>query len=324
VVCRSIPIEKGSPGYAVVNPNTNIIYISYSSSNFILAVDLKKGTVGAKIPAKSPGNIVVNNSTNKVYISSEPGIYEIDGIDNQYHIINVGLPRSNGNVDINPLTNLIYTTCFGHDILTVIDPATRAIADKIPVGKNPKGVAVDSCANKIYVANYDSESISIIDCNHSHKLIDTISMKQKWDSSEIRNPFFILINVTSNLLYVQTHISRGYEGGAVELQRLYLVNFDTKKTINTKSLYENANVGLAFDSNNNTIYMRKLASIMEFDAFASKKKVLAKIDLRYTSIWKRVFSDGYEYFAEVIAVNPTTNKVYISDSKNNLLYEIDG
>jgi hypothetical protein len=34
-------------------------------------------------------------------------------------------------------------------------------------------------------------------------------------------------------------------------------------------------------------------------------------------------ADGYDYFAEVIGVNPATNKIYVSDSKNNLLYEIE-
>jgi len=321
---RSIQIEKESPGYAGVNPKTNTAYISYTSSNFIIVVDLEKGTIENKIQLNCPGNISINSVTNKVYVSSAYGICEIDSVNNQYEVINIGLPHSDGSVDVNPLTNLLYTTCFGHDILTVIDAPTRSIVDKIPVGKNPKGVAVDTGANKIYVANYDSESISVIDCNQSHKHTDTVSIKQKWDSSELRNPSFVLINVRSKLLYVQTHVSRGTEGGAVESERLYLIDINTKKTVKTIGLDSNAKVGLALNHNTNMIYMRKLKSIMKFDAFASKKKVLAKINLRYTSIWKRIFFDGYEYFAEVMAVNPSNDKVYVSDSKSNLLYEIDG
>jgi YVTN family beta-propeller protein len=164
VVYRSIEIEKGVPTYAAINSNTNTAYISYTSSDFIIVVNLEKGTIENKIQLTCPGNICINRVTNKVYASSAYGICEIDGVNNHYDMINIGIPHSDGSVDVNPLTNLLYTTCFGHDILTVIDAATQAIADKVPVGKNAKGVAVDTKMNKIYVANYDSYSISVIDC----------------------------------------------------------------------------------------------------------------------------------------------------------------
>jgi len=58
---RSIEIEKGVPRYAAVNQNTNtnIIYISYTSSNFILIANLINGSIEVKIPVNSHGNIVV-------------------------------------------------------------------------------------------------------------------------------------------------------------------------------------------------------------------------------------------------------------------------
>jgi YVTN family beta-propeller protein len=162
VIHRSIQIEKGSPRYAAINPNTNLIYISYPTYNFILIVNLSNGSMEGKIPVNLPGNIVINNVTNKVYVSSAYGICEIDGINNQHGMINIGLPHSYGCVDVNPSTNLLYTTCFGHDILTVIDATTHRIADKIPVGEDPKGVAVDISGYKTYVANNASQSIFVI------------------------------------------------------------------------------------------------------------------------------------------------------------------
>jgi len=48
-----------------------------------------------------------------------------------------------------------------------------------------------------------------------------------------------------------------------------------------------------------------------------------KNDRLKRSFWQR-FYEGFNYFAEAIVINPSTNKVYVSDSKNNLLYEIDG
>lgn len=62
-------------------------------------------------------------------------------------------------------------------------------------------------------------------------------------------------------------------------------------------------------------------SILKLDAFANK--ILNATTFENRSFWQR-FYEEYDYFAEIIAVNPSTNKVYVSDSKNILLYEIDG
>ena len=206
MVHRSIQIEKGVPGYATINPNTNTAYICYTSSNFIIVVNLEKGTIDNKIQLTCPGSISINRVTNKVYVSTAYGICEIDSVNNQYEMINIGLPHSDGSVDVNPLTILLYTTCFGRDILSVID----------------------------------------------------------------------------------------------------------------------AQIGFAFNHSNNTIYMMRRGerSILKFDALANE--LLDITTLEQSSIMRRIFGFDFKYFAEVIAVNTSTNKVYVSDSKNNLLYEIDG
>lgn len=187
---RSIQIEKGVPGYAAVNSNTNIIYISYTSSNFILVINITNGSIQGRISANSPRNIVVNAVTNKVYVSSTDGIYEIDGLTNKFKVINFGVPYSHGTVDLNYVTNTLYTTCFGlGDTITAIDLTKKIIIDKILVRKKSRyfssnvylyGIAVDSGANKVYVANYAGELISILDLKQSDKAVDTISLGDKW------------------------------------------------------------------------------------------------------------------------------------------------
>jgi DNA-binding beta-propeller fold protein YncE len=256
-------------------------------------------------------------------VSSAYGICEINSITNEYEVINIGLPHSNGSIDVNPITNLLYTTCFGHDILTVIDLATQAIADKVPVGKNAKGVAVDTRTNKIYVANYDSYSISVIDCYQSNDVVDTITFEDKGSSSTKINPNFILVNEPSNLLYVKTDYLSA-TGGAWRGNVLYLIDMNTKAKIKSRTLPSNNEIGFAFNSVNNTLYMMRRGerSILKFDSFANE--TLDIIILKQSSIWKRIFGIDFTYFAEIIAINPPTNKLYVSDSKSNLLYDIDG
>ena len=81
-------------------------------------------------------------------------------------------------------------------------------------------------------------------------------------------------------------------------------------------------LGFAFNRYNNTIYMRKSfqKAIMKYDGYLKK---VHKTTFGKTGIWKRLFTD-YTYLAEVILIHPETSKVYVSDSKSQLLYEVDG
>ena len=98
---------------------------------------------------------------------------------------------------------------------------------------------------------------------------------------------------------------------------------DTKKWIRVHNLPSHGQLGVAFNRINNTLYVKKLSAkaILKLDAFLKELKTTT---LEKTSIWKRLAGVQYEYFDEIIAVNTSSNKVYFSDSKNNLLYEIDG
>jgi DNA-binding beta-propeller fold protein YncE len=49
VINKSIKIDKGEPTYAAINTNTNTAYISYEKSDFIIVINLEKGTIENKI-----------------------------------------------------------------------------------------------------------------------------------------------------------------------------------------------------------------------------------------------------------------------------------
>lgn len=329
---RTIKIEEGTPGYAAVNPYTNIMYISYPFSNFILVVNISKGFIHEKIVASSPGNIVVNQVTNKVYVSSADGIYEFDGSTDKHQLINAGRPHANGNIDINQVTNILYTTCFDSgDNVTIIDADNHSIINKIEVRKKSRyspgyhgthvflklyGITVHSSENKVFVANYEEKSISIFDFEQSEKPINTILMKAT-------NPRFLLVNDVSNLLYVLGTSFVPYT--ASESFGIFDINTGNEIVGRHRDSIRptpNSQVGIAFNRISNTVYMKKdhEMAIMKLDAYA--RKVLNSTTFENRTFWQR-FYEGFGYFAEVIAVNSVTNKIYVSDSKNSHLYEID-
>lgn len=330
---RAIKIEKGTPGYATVNSNTNIMYISYPFSNIILIVNLTDGSIENKVFANSPGNIVVNLMTDKVYVSSADGIYEFDASKSKCELISAGLPHSDGTIDINQVTNTLYTTCFDSgDIVTIIDAGKRSIVNKIRVLEKSRyspgyhgthvflklyGIAVDSSTNKVYLTNYEEKLISVYDFEQSEEPVDSIPMK-------VTNPRFILVNDVSNLLYILSTWFVPYT--AFESFSVFDIRNGNKEVGPNKGaglLPKNAQVPFAFNRISNTLYMKKdhEKSILKLNDSANK--ILDTTVIESRSFWQR-FYEAYDHFAEVIAVNSITNKVYVSDSKNNLLFEIDG
>jgi DNA-binding beta-propeller fold protein YncE len=294
---RSIEIEKGNPGYAALNPNTSKIYITYESHDLILVVNINKGVIESKISADRPGDIDINPITNKVYVSAAYGIYEIDGSTNECKLINSRPQTSSQHLGIQDSPSSLKDHLF----------------------------AVDSTTNKIYVSKYENESISVYNGNESNRLEDSINFKaSKWDAGTSTKPSFVLVNEDLRLLYVKADTTASAGGGGGGGESLLVIDLNTKKTINTRTLPSTSTqLGFAFNRSNNTIFMKKISekAILKYDGYL--KKVVHKTTFEKDSVWKRIFRDD-TYFAEVIVINPMTNKVYVSDSKSKLLYEIDG
>ena len=59
--------------------------------------------------------------------------------------------------------NRIYVANFNDNTVSVINGATNAVIDTIPVGINPAGVDVNPLTNRIYVGNLNSDDVSVID-----------------------------------------------------------------------------------------------------------------------------------------------------------------
>jgi DNA-binding beta-propeller fold protein YncE len=318
----AIQVEDGVALYAAVNSRTNILYLSYPFSNFILENDISSKTIRQKINANCPENIAINPGTNRVYVCSEDGIYDIDGSTGEFVILKKGSSfRSGGGIDVNPVTNNLCTTCFDSDVLTIIDTRSGLLTDKVPVGKNPQGVCVDTSHNQIYVANYDSETISVIDADQSNKLADTIRMRTASSYRLATKPIFLQINEKSKLLYVEATSIYGAEGQAVELDSLFVIDINTKQKIKERQLSTISKQGFAFNHHNESIYTCKqfYTSVLRYDKFA--KRLLDRITVEPRSIWKAIISG--RFFTEAMAINPVTNKIYVSNSSKHILYEIE-
>lgn len=297
---KTIEIEKRNPSYAALNPDTGKIYISYETSNLILIINTRTGEIESKISANYPADIEISSSSDKIYVTAAYGAYEIDGSTNECNLINK------------------KPTVSSKGLSTSDCPSSL---------RGWHSFAVDSTTNKIYVSNYDNESISVHIGNESNRLEDTISFKEsKWNllSGSWTHPSLVLVNEDLGVLYVKADVTVSAGGGGGTSEQLLVVDLDTKKIIKRRTIPSTrTRLGFAIDGSDNTIFMRKYSqkAIVKYDGYL--EEVLQTTVLDNTSFFKRIFAD-HSHFAEVIVVNPITNKVYTTDSKLGLLYEIDG
>jgi YVTN family beta-propeller protein len=75
----------------------------------------------------------------------------------------------------------------------VIDAATNTVTATITVGTNPDGAAADPAAGTVYVANWDSGTVSVIDAATS-KVTATIPVGG--------NPYIVGADLSTGTLYV--------------------------------------------------------------------------------------------------------------------------
>ncbi|HEC67707.1 MAG TPA: hypothetical protein ENI35_02680 [Candidatus Desulfofervidus auxilii] len=90
---------------------------------------------------------------------------------------------------------LLYVSNSGEDYLSVIDRGSHQVIDAITVGSAPKGMTLSKDGNYLYVANYLSNSISIIE-TMTNRLMDTIALNIGFGPNELTIPPF------SRILYV--------------------------------------------------------------------------------------------------------------------------
>ncbi len=151
----SITTASYVPEWMVVNPGTNKLYVSHSTSGDVRAIDASSAsdhppTVGILVAGR-PSYIALNSATNKVYVLSDDArgpIVAIDGATNaSQRITTPGHSGAPVSIAVNPATNRIYAA-LGNEVV-VVDGFTNAAVGYIPTGFLSH-LTVDAGLNRIY------------------------------------------------------------------------------------------------------------------------------------------------------------------------------
>ena len=158
----------------------------------------------------------------------------------------------------------------------------------VSVGKYPQSVGVNPVKNLAYVANYNSNTVSVID-GVTGSIINTISTGA--------NPNGVAVNPNTNKIYV-TNLSSN---------TVSVIDGVTNNVIATVPVGQNP-YGIAVNPVTNKIYAASISGGLDV------------IDGNTNSVVSTIpVSVGQE-----VAVNPVTNKIYAASSANNAVDVIDG
>jgi DNA-binding beta-propeller fold protein YncE len=177
-------------GPLAVNPATGFIFVSDSCNGAIRAfTDASQGSAFTFISVGgNPTALAVNPVTNKVYVAlaGTSGVAVIDGQTNVVTPLTTGFTSPTA-VAVNPVTNKIYVANLNN--VVEIDGATNTVTP-IAVGfaanPNPLGISVDNTRNRIYVANHDDKSLSVI--NGASRAVVNVHLGTMTPNSVAVNP----------------------------------------------------------------------------------------------------------------------------------------
>lgn len=161
---------KGFPNGIAVNQKTNKIYSAdfagYSPGPYSL-ISVMDGSTNSVVDSinvtRYPSLVAVNPNTNMIYATDTSGKLEV--IDGTTDSIVNEIPINNPTgITINLDANKIYVSSQGNSSnITVIDGPSNQVLGAIPVESSPNELAINPNTNRIYVANYQSNTVSVID-----------------------------------------------------------------------------------------------------------------------------------------------------------------
>jgi len=152
--------------------------------------------------------------------------------------------------------------------LSLVDTATRSLLAEIPVGLEPRTVAVDDAGNRAYVANRGSDSFSVIDLASTQVITQVRTGRQ---------PYGLLVSPNGGCLYVA-------EQGASRLSA-----WDTT-TFQRAALYTvpDRPSGMALSSDGHSLYLTHLftntITIITFQPFSAYLPLLYRLPITGVSL----------------------------------------
>jgi len=154
--------DKGKSLYAS-GGNDNFIVRFKVMDNKLICTDTFK--LGVPMKQKiSVAGIALDESAKRIYAVTKENnsIYIIDLVTKKI-LKKMSLGGEGYTCMLAPDKKHLYCSCWGCDKIVCINTKTMEIEGTIPVGDNPNDIAIDRKGKRLYVANSNDNSVSVID-----------------------------------------------------------------------------------------------------------------------------------------------------------------
>jgi YVTN family beta-propeller protein len=241
-----------TPYVVAVNSVTNRIYVSNTFNNLITIID---GATNATrtVKAGSADAILVDANKNKIYLLNyESSTFTVlDGTTDAILHRAAGKMHLWGFAQDAAMDEIYVGRVENADVAALRDSSDAPIA--IPTGKIPSAIAINPRTNRIYVANYEDASVTVVD-GGKHLAIATIPVGE--------HPQAVAVDPDANLIYVaNTHDNS-----------VTVLDGATNRSITTLSAGHSP-YALAVDSKNDLLYVSDLGdrSLTQIDVHALRE-----------------------------------------------------
>jgi YVTN family beta-propeller protein len=175
------------PGGFAIDEKQGIIYVALNRNNTVGVVNINTGKLEAQIPVGiAPYSIVIKN--NKAYVTNWGGRHPFYG--------DMSAPSSGSMVVIDKNTGVASS-----GTVSVINLTTRKLITEIAVQLHPSGIALSPDGSMLFVANANSDCVSVID-TRSDKVIKTISSKPMEELPFGSAPNDVAVAPDGNIVYI--------------------------------------------------------------------------------------------------------------------------
>lgn len=220
----------------------------------------------------------------------------------------------------------------GSNNVSVIDTATNLVTARIPVGKEPEGVAVNASGTRVYVTNEGSSTVSVID-TAINAVIATIPTGATWLAGIAVNPAgtrvyvanhasssVTVIDAVANTVFATIPVMVGPRGVVVDStgERVYVSSqnggeisvIDAASNAVIKRLSVPGAYGIALSPGGTRLYATNIVDwrVHVFD----------------TSTYAQVGSVKLGGTPYAVSVDPTGTRVYVTNFSSNSVTVLDG
>ncbi len=246
------------PFTITVNPRTRKVYVGNYGNDTVSVINANTDEIAKTIlDVGTPYGIAVNLNINKIYVSNfgAPEIIIIDGESDTRYSTTIALPSKGACIAVNPNNNKIYIAhptdgvAGGFTVADLISDSDNIYTtySNTDAGQfsNSLGIAVNKRTNKVYLANYGNNRVSVIDGTTNHVITHI---------DGVIRPLRVAVNEKTNKIYVSNNDSSANSvtviNGVKDTVESTITGFSLPRDI---VVNERTNIIVVASNGNNTI-----------------------------------------------------------------------